>query len=153
MDKFIIARQKFQGETKISTDYVALDSNNNIQVSSDPLTFGSYFGSKEQANEFKVSYKKHLDSMDSAEEGVTYKIRVKAASQALRDFCTESIHRLEDKATVTEEAQAAVLDSIKVIEPEKIEQPAEATVAEAKPKKAKKTKKAEPETEQAEVAA
>lgn len=152
MDKFIIARQKFQGETKVSTEYVALDSNNNIQVSSDPLTFGSYFGSKEQANEFKESYKKHLVAME-AEEGVFYKVRVKAASQALRDFCTESIHRLEDKATVTEEAQAAVLDSIKVIEPEKVEQPAEATVTEAEPKKAKKVKKAEPEAEQAEAAA
>lgn len=152
MDKFIIARQKFQGETKVSTDYVALDSDNNIQVSSDPLTFGSYFGSKEQANEFKESYKKHLVAME-AEEGVFYKVRVKAASQALRDFCTESIHRLEDKATVTEEAQAAVLDSIKVIEPEKVEQPAEATVTEAKPKKAKKAKKTEPEAEQAEAVA
>lgn len=145
MDKFIIARQKFEGENKVSTDYVALDSNNNIQVSSDPLTFGSYFGTKEQAHAFKSSYQKHLQATTD-EEGVSYKVRVKAASQALRDFCTESIHRLEDKATVTEEAQAAVLESIKVAEPE---QPAEATVTEDKPKKAKKSKKAEAETEQA----
>ena len=147
MDKFIIARQKFEGENKVSTDYVALDSNNDIQVSSDPLTFSSYFGTKEQAHAFKASYQKHLQAT-ADEEGVSYKVRVKAASQALRDFCTESIHRLEDKATVTEEAQAAVLESIKVIEPEKVEQPAEATVTEDKPKKAKKSKKAEAETEQ-----
>ena len=146
MDKFIIARQKFQGETKLGTEYVALDSNNNIKVSDDPMTFGSYFGSKAQALEFKEKYRKHLEQ--NAEEGITYKLRTKAASQAARDFCTESIHRLEEKATVTDEAQAAVLESIKVVEPEQVEQPVEATVTEAKPKKAKKSKKVEAETEQ-----
>ena len=146
MDKFIIARQKFQGETLVEKDYVSVTPNGFPISNTDPLAFDSYFGSKEQANEFKESYKKHLVATE-AEEGVTYKIRVKAASQAVRDFCTESIHRLEDKATVTEEAQAAVLDTIKIIEPEKVEEPAEATVEDkpAKKKGSKKTKKAEPE--------
>ena len=152
MNKFVISRQKFEGETKVSTEYVALDSNNNIASNADPSALDSFFGSKEQAEAFKENYKKYLAATE-AEEGVTYKVRVKAASQAVRDFCTESIHRLEDKATVTEEAQAAVLESIKVIEPEKVEQPAEATVTEAKPKKTKKAKKAEPEAEQVEATA
>ena len=147
MDKFIIARSKFQGETKLTTEYVGLDSNNNIVISDDPMTFGSYFGTKEQAREFKTAYQKHLAQQET-EEGITYKLRTKAASQAARDFCTESIHRLEEKATVTDEAQAAVLESIKVVEPEQVEQPVEATVTEAKPKKAKKSKKVEAETEQ-----
>lgn len=146
MNKFVISRQKFEGETKVSTEYVALDSNNNITSNADPSALDSFFGSKEQAVAFKESYKKHLAATET-EEGVTYKVRVKAASQAVRDFCTESIHRLEDKATVTDEAQAAVLESIKVVEPEKVEEPAEATVEDkpAKKKGSKKTKKAEPE--------
>lgn len=149
MSKFVISRQKFEGETKVSTDYVALDSNNNITSNADPSALDSFFGSKEQAAAFKEGYKKHLAATET-EEGVTYKVRVKAASQAVRDFCTESIHRLEEKATVTEEAQAAVLESIKVIEPEKVEEPAEATVEDkpAKKKGSKKSKKSEPEAEE-----
>lgn len=143
-DKFVISRQKFEGETKVSTEYVALDSNNNITSSTDPSALDSFFGSKEQATAFKESYKKHLAATET-EEGVTYRVRVKAASQAVRDFCTESIHRLEDKATVSEEVQAAVLESIKVVEPEKVEEPVEATVEDkpAKKKGSKKSKKAE----------
>lgn len=152
MDKFIIQRQKFQGENKVSVDYVSLDSNNNICVEENPLAFGSYFGSKEQARNFRDGYMKHLQAT-ADEEGVSYKMRVKVASQALRDFCTQSMALLDQKDTVTEETQAAVLETIKVEEPEKVEQPVEATVKEAKPKKAKKSKKAEAETEQTEAAA
>lgn len=151
MDKFIISRQKFEGENKVSTDYVALDSNNNIVASTDPLAFDGYFGSKEQAVAFKESYKKHLAATETA-DGVTYKVRVKTATQAVRDYCTQSMAVLEQKATVTEETQATVLEAIKVEEPE---QPAEATVetpkAEkpAKAKKADKAKKAAKKAEQA----